>query len=258
MLNTKKRKKDESSVKLKSKNKNVVGCITPQIEIEQPQVVLQTKGFVTKEERMEIEGEQPQMFSINAQFRSKLQSKDINPLKTDSMMYQSSHQSSIYFDFEDKSFLYQKTGDLYQLDDFYQFAKMQDSITLCIRFVDKIKHQLEIYGPNGKMLYVKVIEADTSYFIDLDEGIFKWIDIDDDVLRVLAFKLITDQTEALLELKNVLAHETTQEKRLEAGEYSVKMSPSSIHCSDVKTNLFEKYEEEFQQKIDRMESKFNS
>jgi len=200
---------------------------------------------------MEIENE-GHISSVKQKIeKTKYQSKEQKAHKIESGMYQSSHQSSIYLDFDDKSFLYQKTGDLYQLDDFYQFVKMQDSITLCVRFLDKFKHQMEIYGPNSKLLYVKVIEGDTSYFIDLDEGIFKWIDLDEDVLRVLAFKLINDQSDALLELKNVLAHESTLEKRLQAGDYSVKMSPSSIHCSDVKTNLFEKYEEEFQLKIER-------
>ena len=234
------------------------GYKTPNIDPEneiQMQKLYQTKGG-----KMEIEEEEEETKIIpqsipqsipqtnNLSLRPKkqiLQTKDGKM----SMASASGQQSSIYLDTEDKTFLYQKSGDLYQLDDFYQFMRMQDAVTLCIRYMDRFKHQMEIYGPKNNLLYVKIIESDnSSYFIDLDEEIFKWIDMDEDVMRILAFKLTQDKKDALIELKNVLAHESTIEKRLEAGENN-KQSPSSIHCSAVKTNLFEKYEEEFTQQI---------
>lgn len=179
-----------------------------------------------------------------------LASKDLNLPKSSSDFFPSSQNSSILLDIHDKAFLYQKSGDLYQLDDFYEFVRMQEGVTLCVRFLDKDRHQMEIYGPNNALLYIKLIESDTSYFIDMDEEIFKWIDLDNDVLRVLAFKLTQDKKLALSELKAVLAHDSSLEKRIRASDNLSKISPSSIHCSAIKTNLFEKYEEEFQQKIE--------
>ncbi len=212
------------------------------------------KNFqATKGGKMEVEEEEqsipPQSILKSQNFKSVNQKKALQTKDMNSMTYQSGAQSSIYLDTEDKTFLFQRNGELFQLDDAYQFIKMQESITLCIRYIDRFKHQMEIYGPKNNLLYVKIIESDnSSYYIDLDEEIFKWIDFDDDVMRVLAFRLTQDKKDILLELKNVLAHESTIEKRLEAGENN-KQSPSSIHCSAVKTNLFEKYEEEFTQQI---------
>jgi len=222
------------------------------------------KPVDVKEEKMEVEEELKPVGSIKPVSSKATQNKkaglytrDMNAQKSQSAVnaIQNSQDSSVYLDTEDKAFLYQKSGDLYQLDEFYQFIKMQENVTLCVRYLDKQSHQMEVYSPKNSLLYVKLVEADTSYFIDTDEQIFKWIDMDDDVLRVLGFRSIDDKMETFDDLKRVLMHECTAERKLKAYDNGIKaaddmFSPSSIHCSEVKTNLFAKYDEEFQQKIE--------
>lgn len=217
------------------------GCYTP--GINEPSFV---NSVSMKEEGMDIENVGEEL-TIQA-------NKNINPIiirsqdtyinRTGSYIHQSDQQSTIYLDRQDNNILFQEEGDLLQLDDFYKFVRMQESVTFCIRLFQRDQHQLEVYGPKNTLLYVKVIDPDTSYTVDAENEIFRWIGLDGNVVRVLAFKPNRNPREVLLHLENVLAHESSAEKKMrEADGPSYKMSPISVAYSTVQKNLFERYED---------------
>ena len=215
------------------------------------------KSASVKEEKMEIE---------NADFTSHAKPNITKPilissnrLKTPnsgSKIRQSSQQSTFYLDRSCKDFLFQAHGDIFQLDDVYTFEIMQKDVTFCVRFLAKGLQQLEGYGPTDALLYRKVIEADSGYHFDTELEIFRWLDVDKSLMRLLAFRPSSNPKDTLLELKNVLTHESTAEKRLLINDInSFRMSPSSVHNSEIRTNLLERYEEESQGKVENNEGK---
>ena len=49
---------------------------------------------------------------------------------------------------------------------------------------------MEVIDPNlDKVLYSKPLTKDTNYYLDIDNNLFKWVDLSDSVMSVLAFKL---------------------------------------------------------------------
>lgn len=103
-----------------------------------------------------------------------------------------------------KGLVYLKVGDLYQLDDSYNFIKMQESALFCVRILKRVGYQLEIYNLRNNLLYYQPIDEHGSYFVDLEGELFKWTDLQDQTLRVLGFKLSYDSKVGLEELKELL------------------------------------------------------
>jgi len=211
-------------------------------------------------EKMEIEWEKNRSHSSNKSRSSKASMKSahssirpavVNLLRNSSGLSNSQAQVksqplSECLTINEKGFSFKRSGDLYQLDESYQFLLMQEDSVLGIRHIDKLRFQLEIYDPTNNLLYLQILEDNSCYFIDFDGQIFKWFDVQDDVLRVIGFRFHEDSASALEQLGDVLANDSSvQRSNPTISSGSRKGELSSINDSAVRTNLLIRYEEEF-------------
>ena len=140
--------------------------------------------------------------------------------------------------------VYQRTGDLHQLNENYQFIKMEENITFCIRKMSSKESQMEIYNYKNSLVYINPVHSETSYFFDFEEEIFKWVDLKNDVIRVLAFKINENALEFLVELKRALVKFYTQDSALNNGNSSIKKTDEEILLNSVTKNLAIKLDQE--------------
>ena len=208
-------------------------------------------------DKMEIEWEKSRSHSSNKSKSSRgsrksaslsVQPPAVNLLRNSSgsLVQPKSQPLSECLTINEKGFSFKRVGDLYQLDEAYQFILMQENSVLGIRHLDKLRFQLEIYDPGNTLLYLQILEDNSCYFIDFEGEIFKWFDVQDDVLRVIGFKFHDDPLNALEQLGEVLANDASvQGSNPTISSGSNKGELSSINDSAVRTNLLVRYEEEF-------------
>ncbi len=146
----------------------------------------------------------------------------------------------------EKPLVFCRVGDLYQLDDSYQFIIMQESVKLGIRHLGKGSFQLEVLDSKDELLYVQAIEDTSSYMIDFEGELFKWFNVEEEVLRVIGFKFHENVKSTLEELCEVLADDSSIQNSLPTNSaISRKGQSASMSDSAVRTNLLNRYDDEF-------------
>ena len=154
-------------------------------------------------------------------------------------------------------FVYCTLGELYQLDEAYQFVKMQESATFGLKHITGTQFQVEIFDDEDAPIYVQLIENDSSYFIDFEGDLFKWVEIDDTIVRVLGFKIYENSQASLEELKFILANgPALQETDGQSNRVSNREErTSSLGGSAIRANLLTRYEEELTGEIKSIQGK---
>ena len=160
---------------------------------------------------------------------------------------------------DETDFVYCTLGELYQLDEAYQFVRMQEYATFGLKHITGTQFQLEIFDDEDARIYVQLIENDSSYFIDFEGDLFKWVEIDDTTVRVLGFKIYENSQASLEELKFILANgPALQESGSQSNRVSNKEEGhSSLSGSAIRANLLTRYEEELTGEIKSIQGKIS-
>ena len=219
------------------------------------------KESIRRLEKMNVENDPPfkpfkySQESNNSEFPA-MKTRDLNPrLPFSSVSFvEDLDKSHISNNLIENEFIFSKDGDLYQLDDSYKFIIMQEHAIFSVRHLEETSHQLEIYDGKSILLYLQVLEDDSSYSFDFEGQIFKWVDLQNDVLRVFGFKFHEYPLEFLEKLKEILSATPSALRSGQRSQAVWETSNKKDKCfsfqgSAVKANLESRYKHDFEESV---------
>jgi len=175
--------------------------------------------------------------------------------KLDSNRVQKSETSSDILTIDNRPFAFKTNGQLYLLDEDYNFLPLQENATFGVKKLGGGKLRFEIYDSNETLIYVQIIEQTGCFTFVEESQTFRWFDLQEDSVRVMAFKLEDESGNGLEKLRETLSNSSGSNGSQSLPSFpsaSEQKQLSTLSDSAVRTNLINRYEEEFSAEVQRI------
>ncbi len=168
---------------------------------------------------------------------------------------QKSETSSDCLTVDNRPFAFKMGGKLFLLDEDYQYLPLQENAVFGVKKLGGDKLRFEILDDKETLIYVQIIEQTGCFTFDDESQTFRWFDLQEDSIRVMAFMLEDESGKGLDKLRETLSNSSgsnPSQSLPSLPSASGQKQLSVLSDSAVITNLINRYEEEFSAEVQRI------